>query len=325
MSAALCVRKGKLMSSTVLEIEGLTKYYGPRTRPTVRALNQVSFDIKEGEVLAVVGESGSGKSTIAKILNGIEFANEGTVRLGGIPLESLPRQSIQLVFQDPYSALNPLNPVEYVLSRPLVNFGKVPSRQIRGEVERLLEQVKLSPAELFLPKLPHELSGGQRQRVLIARALACRPQVIVADEPVSMLDVSIRAEILGLLNDLRQQASVRAIVYITHDMGSARMIADRMVVLYHGKIVETGRVDNVFLHPAHPYTQLLLRVIPRIDTPWPDLQSEATESPLGAVGKDRGCPFIGRCPMALSICESNDPDLLDLDGPSHKVACHAQF
>jgi len=325
MSVALCARKGELMSSTVLEIEGLTKYYGPRTRPTVRALNHVSFDIKESEVLAVVGESGSGKSTIAKILNGIEFANEGTVRLDGIPLESLPRQSIQLVFQDPYSALNPLNSVEYVLSRPLVNFGKVPSRQIRGEISRLLEQVKLSPAELFLPKLPHELSGGQRQRVLIARALACRPQVIVADEPVSMLDVSIRAEILGLLNDLREQASIRAIVYITHDMGSARMIADRMVVLYHGKIVEAGMVDEVFLNPAHPYTQLLLRVIPRVDVPWPDLHSEATESSLGTVGTDRGCPFIRRCPMALSICESNDPDLLDLGGPSHKVACHAQF
>ncbi len=310
------------MADPVLEIEGLTKYYGPKQHPTVVALRNVSFSLEAGEILALVGESGSGKSTIAKILNGIEMTTRGFVRLEGKPIETVSRQAVQLVFQDPYSALNPLNSVEYVISRPLINFSKLSGNALTIAIENLMEQVKLTPPELFLPKLPHELSGGQRQRVLIARALACRPQVIVADEPVSMLDVSIRAEILGLLNELRELTSVRAIVYITHDMASARMIADRVVVLYRGKIVESGMIDTVFEHPAHPYTQLLLRVIPRVDAAWPELSDEKpawTTSP-----SDHGCPFIARCPVALPICQSQDPDLVEIGHGTQQVACHAQ-
>lgn len=310
------------MTAPVLEVEGLTKNYGPKQRPTVVALRNVSFSLKEGEILALVGESGSGKSTIAKILNGVEMATHGLVRLEGDPIETVSRQAVQLVFQDPYGALNPLSSVEYVISRPLVNFSKLSGNALTTTIENLMEQVKLTPPELFLPKLPHELSGGQRQRVLIARALACRPQIIVADEPVSMLDVSIRAEILGLLNELRALTSVRAIIYITHDMASARMIADRVIVLYRGKIVESGTIRAVFEHPAHPYTQLLLRVIPRVDATWPELTDEKPAWMTSPI--HQGCPFISRCPVALPVCQSQDPDLIEIGDHTQQVACHAQ-
>jgi peptide/nickel transport system ATP-binding protein len=309
------------MAAPVLELDHLTKYYGPRLRPTVEALKDVSFSVQAGEVLALVGESGSGKSTIAKILNGIEVPTQGSVRIDQKPLAESTRQAVQLVFQDPYSALNPLNSVEYLLSRPLINFAKLRGSALATALRELLEQVKLTPPELFLPKLPHELSGGQRQRVLIARALACRPQIIVADEPVSMLDVSIRAEILALLNELRETASVRAIVYITHDMASARMLADRVVVLYRGKVVETGRLSDIFQQPRHPYTNLLLKVIPRIDAPWPTLAEYPKSGRTRPAGPS--CPFLDRCPLAFSRCESEDPALMPVAVNGHQVACHA--
>lgn len=308
------------LSSTILQIEHLRKVYGPVRQPTVIALQKVSFALGAGEILALVGESGSGKSTIAKILSGIEAATDGSITLEGRPLATLPRQVIQLVFQDPYSALNPFNTVEYVVSRPLVNFGKLPPKEVQAEVRRLLSQVRLTPADLFLPKRPHELSGGQRQRVLIARALAARPEILVADEPVSMLDVSIRAEILALLDELRNSSAVRGMIYITHDMASARMISDRVVVLYRGKVVESGPVRSLFLDAGHPYTQLLLRVVPRVDEPLPEFH-EPTAADLALNAAFSGCPFMSRCPIAIERCASQDPPLTVLDG-EHAVACH---
>ncbi len=306
------------MSTPILNVEQLQKRYGSHQHPVI-ALRTISFDLAEGEILALVGESGSGKSTVAKILCAIEAANSGRVTLDGQPLSRLSRQAIQLVFQDPYSALNPFNTVEYVLSRPLLNFARLRPAAVRGEVLRLLNLVRLTPPDAFLSKRPHELSGGQRQRVLIARALACRPEVIIADEPVSMLDVSIRAEILALLHDLREKQTVKAIIYITHDIASARMVADRIVVLYRGKIVESGPIDAIFHQPSHPYTQLLLRVIPRVDQDLPTLE-ETTSTVSSEVAPSTGCPFLTRCGQAVERCNSEDPPLVKVQ--TQWAACH---
>jgi len=244
-------------------------YPAPRRgEQPVQAVRDVSFTLEPGQSLALVGQSGSGKSTIAKLLTGVEKPTTGTVRFGDSDVAKLGRRGlkdlrseVQMVFQDPYAALNPLHTVEYTLSRPIANYTGLKGQDARRRVLELLDTVGLTPVEQFAQKLPHQLSGGQRQRVVIARALASDPQVIIADEPVSMLDVTLRAGVLALLEDLREQWGV-SLLYITHDLLSARLITDDIMVLHDGAVVERGRTAEVLQNPQDPYTIDLLDAVP---------------------------------------------------------------
>jgi peptide/nickel transport system ATP-binding protein len=234
----------------------------------VNAVDHVSFTLHPGEALGLVGQSGSGKTTLARLITGVERPTSGTVELGGVRVDQLGRRGlrrlrsdIQMVFQDPYAALNPMHTVEYVLTRPLINYLGLTRRAAEGRVGELLDLVGLTPVEQFADKLPHQLSGGQRQRVVIARALASEPKVIIADEPVSMLDVSIRAGILKLLADLREQTGA-SMLYITHDLLSARVATSEILVLHRGSVVERGETLRVLRQPTHEYTQSLVAAIP---------------------------------------------------------------
>ncbi|MDP9737190.1 MULTISPECIES: ABC transporter ATP-binding protein [unclassified Curtobacterium] len=251
-------------------VDHLVKTYpAPRRgEQPVQAVRDVSFTLEPGQSLALVGQSGSGKSTIAKMLTGVEQPTSGTVRFGDTDVAKLGRRGlkdlrseVQMVFQDPYAALNPLHTVEYILSRPIANYTGLRGRDARRRMLEILETVGLTPVEQFAQKLPHQLSGGQRQRVVIARALASDPQVIIADEPVSMLDVTLRAGVLALLEDLREQWGV-SLLYITHDLLSARLITDDIMVLHDGAVVERGRTAEVLQHPQDDYTVALLDAVP---------------------------------------------------------------
>jgi ABC-type glutathione transport system ATPase component len=256
--------------SAELTVAGVSKVYRVRGRErrTVTAVDDVSFTIAPGAAVGLVGASGSGKSTLARLITGSERPTRGSItfsemsvgrlRAGG--LRRLHRQ-VQMVFQDPYGALNPLHTVEYTLMRPCQNFLGMSASQARDRVSELLATVGLVPATQFAAKLPHQLSGGQRQRVVIARALACDPGLIVADEPVSMLDVSLRAGVLELLAKLRRERGL-SLLYITHDLLSARVITDELLVLHQGQIVERGPTKQVLQHPQDSYTTRLLDAVP---------------------------------------------------------------
>ncbi|MHA7304235.1 ABC transporter ATP-binding protein [Arthrobacter sp. TMN-49] len=269
VKGAAGARDGRSSDSAIV-VDHVSKVYPPprRGEQPVTAVDDVSFTLKPGQSLALVGASGSGKSTIAKLITGVEKPTSGTVKFGDLDVAQLGRRQIrelhrnvQMIFQDPYSALNPLHTVEYTLTRPVVNFGGLRGRDARKRVFELLETVGLSPVEQFAAKLPHQLSGGQRQRVVIARALASNPQVLIADEPVSMLDVSLRAGVLALLEELREQWGV-SMLYITHDLLSARLVTDNIMVLNGGKVVERGNTAEVLQHPVDEYTIRLLDAVP---------------------------------------------------------------
>jgi peptide/nickel transport system ATP-binding protein len=258
-----------------MTLAGVTKQYRVRDRgdrgagrKTVTAVDYVSFTIAPGAAVGLVGASGSGKSTLAKLITGSERPTSGSITFGDINVGRLRagglrrlHHQVQMVFQDPYAALNPLHTVEYTLMRPIQNFRGFPAAQARSLVAELLESVGLTPPSQFAAKLPHQLSGGQRQRVVIARALACDPGLIVADEPVSMLDVSLRAGVLSLLAELRRQRGL-SLLYITHDLLSARVITDELLVLNEGRIVEHGPTKQVLQHPRDSYTTRLLDAVP---------------------------------------------------------------
>jgi peptide/nickel transport system ATP-binding protein len=257
-------------SSPALAVSGVSKTYRVRgrDRKTVTAVDDVSFAIPPGAAVGLVGASGSGKSTLAKMITGSERPTAGEIRYGDTSVGRLGagglrrlHHQVQMVFQDPYGALNPLHTVEYTVTRPVQNFLGLSATQARDRVSELLETVGLTPASQFAPKLPHQLSGGQRQRVLIARALGSDPALIVADEPVSMLDVSLRAGVLKLLADLRRQRGL-SLLYITHDLLSARLVTDEILVLNSGRIVEQGPTKQVLQHPTHSYTIQLLNAVP---------------------------------------------------------------
>ncbi|WP_223692798.1 ABC transporter ATP-binding protein [Leifsonia poae] len=262
-------RHGRSAESAIV-VDGVSKIYPPprRGEKPVTAVDTVSFTLEPGQSLALVGASGSGKSTIAKLVTGVERPTSGSVRFGELDVPRLRRsgirtlhKNVQMIFQDPYAALNPLHTVEYTLTRPIVNFTGLHGKEARHRVLELLETVGLTPVEQFASKLPHQLSGGQRQRVVIARALASDPQVLIADEPVSMLDVSLRAGVLALLENLRERWGV-SMLYITHDLLSARLVTDDIMVLNGGRVVERGRTADVLQHPTDPYTIGLLDAVP---------------------------------------------------------------
>jgi oligopeptide/dipeptide ABC transporter ATP-binding protein len=264
--------RGPADGEPVLVVDGAGKTYKVRGRgksTSVRAVHDVSFALRPGRVTALVGQSGSGKTTIARMITGVERPTDGTIRFGSTDVGSLGRRAlrgyrrhVQLVFQDPFSALNPTRAVAYAISRPLRNHLGLGKQEARARAGELLETVGLSPAAQYLDKLPHQLSGGQRQRVVIARALASEPEVLVADEPISMLDVSIRAEIVALLDRLVRERGI-AMLYITHDLLSARLLADEVMVLNQGEMVEHGPTMDVIREARDPYTRTLLAAIPR--------------------------------------------------------------
>lgn len=312
-------------SRPVLSVEGVTKVFRAQNRQTnqVEAVSDVSLSLREGEITALVGESGSGKTTIGRMIAGVEIPTAGKIETAAsdrTPAGRTRRRAVQMVFQDPYAALNPFNTVAYSVSRPLVNYGHLSGDRTRAMAAELLATVQLTPPDEFLAKRPHELSGGQRQRVVVARALAAEPEIVVADEPVSMLDVSIRADILRLLKGLVDEGHVRAMLYITHDLLSARLIANRILVLYRGHLVESGDTDSVVLHPAHPYTQLLWSAIPN-----PRRGEEVRAAPRKALmereGPSRGCPFASRCPLVIERCWEERPPLVP-HGSDRTIACH---
>jgi len=251
---------------TTLEFRNVTKSYTVRGAGQLKALDDVSFTLVSGQTIGLVGQSGSGKSTIAKILTQLETPTSGEVLLDGTPIPRRGkglrkyRQQLRMVFQDPFASLNPYHSIRYHLERPIRLDDVVPKKDTEDEVRRLLGRVRLD-ADAVIDRRPHELSGGQRQRVAIARALASRPSLLVADEPVSMLDVSIRLEVLNLLAELQREANL-GVLYITHDLATARHFSDEIMVLHHGKVVESGKADDVILRPQHAYTQALRNASP---------------------------------------------------------------
>jgi peptide/nickel transport system ATP-binding protein len=303
-----------------LEAVSLDKDFRLGRGQVLHAVRGVSFGLYRGAVVALVGESGSGKSTVARLLAGQERPTGGSIRLDGAPVDVSGRRAfrqhkseVQLVFQDPFSSLNPVHTVRYHLERPVkLHRGTRSAGETAREVAGLLEQVRLTPTGSFLPKFPHELSGGQRQRVSFARALAARPSVLLADEPVSMLDVSIRLEMLNLLDNLRRRFEL-ALLYITHDIASARYFADEVLVMYGGEIVERGPAEELTQRPAHPYTQLLVASAPDPDNLGSTLRAGtaagAARKPAGTGPAATGCPFSGRCPLADDRCRTDDPPL----------------
>jgi oligopeptide/dipeptide ABC transporter ATP-binding protein len=312
------------MTTTLLEARGVSKSFGGGLlgrRHTV-ALRDFSLALAEGRpsITAVVGESGSGKTTLARLLLGLLTPTDGQVSYRGRDLLTMSRRQrrvfrreVQAVFQDPYEVYNPFYRVDHVLTVPVAKFRLAPSRAAgRTLIEDALRAVGLRPEET-LGRFPHQLSGGQRQRVMVARALLLRPRVILADEPVSMVDASLRATILGALRQMTLDLEI-PVVYITHDLATAYQIAENIVVLYRGAVVEAGDVELVVKDPRHPYTQLLIGSIPLpgVARTWGTGRAPAPASPRAGVG-DAGCPFEDRCPSAMPECRLAAPPLFRTD------------
>ncbi len=310
----------------------LTKHFhlgGPFSRRHLHAVDDVDLVIAQNEVLALVGESGSGKSTLARLIAMVYQPTSGDILHRGRSLKSLRsraellayRGQVPMVFQDPYSSLSPVYRVSHGLMRSLKLHRRDLSRRgRREEAERLVEAVGLVPGGDFLEKYPYELSGGQRQRVGFAQALACRPELILADEPVSMLDVSVRIGVLNLISTLRRRERI-SFLYITHDIASARYVADRIMVMYAGEVAESGPVEEVLAHPKHPYTQLLLSAVPDPRVPVGLPAAAEVHEPPRVINPGPGCRFRARCPVAIEECARVTPRLREVR-PSHSAACH---
>jgi len=309
-----------------LEARSLTKHFRLRGRnrgKSVHAVDGVDLTLHRGTVVALVGESGSGKSTIAKLLSLLIPRTSGDILLHGDSVHGRGRRAfkrhasrVQMIFQDPFASLNPVHTVRYTLTRSVKihgargHSGSVRGDQLEGALHELLSRVQLTPPARYIDKYPHELSGGQRQRVAIARSLAADPEVLLADEPISMLDVSIRLGILNLLKTLRDDMHI-AILYITHDIASARYFADRVLVMYAGQIVEQGPSEDITQSPAHPYTRLLLESAPDPDAPPRTTRADAGEAP-SLVSPASGCRFAARCLFANDLCRTETPELLPI-------------
>ena len=325
------------MNDTLIRIDNLKKYFpifeGFRQRQVgaIQAVDGLSFEIKQGETLGLVGESGCGKSTTGRLLLQLLAPTEGQVfykenSLAELSEEQmrLNRRHMQMIFQDPYSSLNPRMTVAEILEEPLRvhKIGERASRRTR--VNELLRLVGLE--QEYAERYPHEFSGGQRQRIGIARALATEPEFIVADEPISSLDVSIQAQIVNLLDDLKQELGL-TYLFIAHDLAMVRYLSDRVAVMYLGRIVELGERDAVFERPLHPYTQGLIASIP---IPDPEKEARRKRTVLegdvpNPANPPSGCRFHTRCPIATDICKTDDPEFRNLapdDEPKHQVACH---
>jgi oligopeptide/dipeptide ABC transporter ATP-binding protein len=325
----------------LLQVENLKTHYAVRRgitermmrtqRRWVHAVDGVSFSLARGQVLALVGESGCGKTTTAQTILGMVAPTSGSVRFDGVDItqashrEMRPvRRRLQMIYQDPYESLDPRFRVRNTIEEPMIVHGIGGQEKDRTQrILHALEQAGLTPPDLYVDRFPHELSGGQRQRVAIAASLVLDPELLVADEPVSMLDVSVRAGILSLLDGLRRNGNM-AMLMITHDLSTAAHFADRIAVMYLGRIVEQGAARQVIDDPRHPYTQALLSVVPKNDprdrSTWEILRGE-TPNPIEIPA---GCRFYGRCPIGEERCTRSDPSLHPASGPTgegHEVAC----
>jgi len=324
--------RGAAPGAPLLEVRDLEKRFPirrglfGRVTGQVRAVDGVSFDVHPGETLALVGESGSGKTTTGRLVLRLLEPTAGTIRFDGVDLMSLPgralrraRRHLQVIFQDPYGSLNPRMTVGSIVREPLdihrVGAGRADRDAMVG---RLLERVGLDAA--MRRRYPHEFSGGQRQRIGVARAIALRPRLIVADEPVSALDVSVQAQVINLMVDLQEEYGC-AYLFIAHDLAVVERIADRVAVMYLGRIVETAATADLFRNPLHPYTRALLQAIP---VPDPERARERTVlagDPPSPAEPPPGCRFHPRCPVAIDICRREDPALREA-APGHRAACH---
>jgi len=325
------------MPEPLLKVEHLSKVFQVsgsflfEKKQFVHAVDSVSFEISEGEVLGLVGESGSGKTTVGRLVvrlieptgGRIIYRDRMIAELYGREMKQL-RRELQIIFQDPYDSLNPRMKVLDIVQEPLIVHGLAQNRAERIDmVTQSLKDVGLGPPEEFLRRYPHQLSGGQRQRVAISRALILHPKLIVADEPVSMLDVSIRSDVLNLMRDLKDKYDL-SYLFITHDLAVARYVSERLAVMYLGKLVEVGETRDVIDNPRHPYTHALLSAVPRIDSF--SSQTERTipvrGEPPKALQVPIGCRFNPRCPLADQRCRDEEPHLVEMEG-QRWVACHS--
>ena len=319
-------------NGTLLSLRNLHTWYELRRHVFgragyVRAVDGVTFDLAEGEALAVVGESGCGKSSLAKTILGLYRPTRGELFFQGKPIHSTNAQTLRwyrrqvgFVQQDPYGALPPFMNVRRILEEPLRIHG-TPKAQREGRIREVLEEVKLVPIEDFITKFPHMLSGGQQQRVVIARAMLLRPKLIVADEPVSMLDASVRVEILELLRNLQSMHRL-AVIYITHDLSAVRHFSERIFVMYGGRIVEKAQVADLLRTPLHPYTQALLRAIPDADAANAETYREVPPGePPSLLHPPTGCRFHPRCPLVTrGLCDVQEPPEFEPE-PLHHTLC----
>ncbi len=316
-------------NETLLSIENLKVYYkvgGTFSRRTVKAVDNVSFQIKRGETLGLVGESGCGKSSLGKAILRLIEPTSGKIIYNGVDLVKLPssrmreqRRHLQMIFQDPYASLNPRMTVGQIIGEPLKTFGLARGKQLEERVQDLMETVGLS--RRFVKRYPHEFSGGQRQRIGIARALSLNPEFIVADEPISALDVSIQAQIMNLLEKLQTEKNL-TYLFISHDLRAVRHLSDRVVVMYLGKVVELCQAKELYQDPLHPYSQALISAVPI-----PDPEIEKTREKIilkgdvpSPINPPRGCRFHTRCPFAIHECATHIPKLVEIK-PNHQVAC----
>jgi peptide/nickel transport system ATP-binding protein len=316
----------------VLEVRHLTKHFpvGNMVQTKyVHALDDVSFSVSRGEVVALVGESGSGKSTTVRLIARLMPPTKGEILFKGVDVLKTERRraslayrnDVQMIFQDPFGSLNPVHTIGHHLERPLVIHKKASGRRnLDDQIHELLTTVGLNPAAEFAKKYPHQLSGGQRQRVAIARALAVDPEVILADEPISMLDVSIRMGVLNLMERLKEERGI-AYVYITHDIASARYIGDRTMVMYAGHVVEGAESTELMDQPAHPYTRLLLSAVPNPHAGLAKRKLEDRGEVPSLIDPPPGCPFAARCPMVMAACREAMPGV-EWIGKDHWVRCH---
>ena len=321
-----------MTTAAPLEVRSLTKRFAIGNtirRAHVHAVDDVSFELRPGTITALVGESGSGKSTVARLLARLHDPSGGAVLFEGDDVARVRRRrdvlryrsQVQIIFQDPFDSLNPVKTIRHHIERPLRIHRIVRSDQVDERVHELLRTVGLVPADEIAAKYPHELSGGQRQRVAIARALAVEPKVVLADEPISMLDVSIRIGILNLMLRLKEEHDI-AFLFVTHDLASARYVADDILVMYAGQIVERGPVERVLEAPLHPYTRLLLAAVP---DPTKKLRAERIEARRGrasaGVDPPEGCRFVTRCPLAIDVCSRVTPQLVEARR-AQSARCH---